>query len=150
LRDFREAARVFRIAMAILALTGLVIALLLGFGAEIMAERIVKEPRAVYPIMAIAPAIFFVTIMSAIRGFFQGQQKMIPTAASQVVEQVGRVAVSLALALWLLPVGLEFAAAGAAAGAVGGGILGLILLVVLYFRDRPNFQSDDECGSART
>jgi stage V sporulation protein B len=140
LRDFREAARVFRIAMAILALTGLVIALLLGFGAEIMAERIVKEPRAVYPIMAIAPAIFFVTIMSAIRGFFQGQQKMIPTAASQVVEQVGRVAVSLALALWLLPVGLEFAAAGAAAGAVGGGILGLILLVVLYFRNRPNFQ----------
>ena len=140
LRDFREAARVFRIAMVILSLTGLVIALLLFFGAEIMAERIVKEPRAVYPIMAIAPAIFFVTIMSAIRGFFQGQQKMLPTAASQVVEQVGRVAVSLALALWLLPVGLEFAAAGAAAGAVGGGILGLFLLVILYFRERPNFQ----------
>ncbi len=145
LRDFREAARVFRIAMVILSLTGLVIALLLFFGAEIMAERIVKEPRAVYPIMAIAPAIFFVTIMSAIRGFFQGQQKMIPTAASQVVEQVGRVAVSLALALWLLPVGLEFAAAGAAAGAVGGGILGLFLLVILYFRERPNFQRAMKC-----
>ena len=145
LRDFREAARVFRIAMVILSLTGLVIALLLFFGAEIVAERIVKEPRAVYPIMAIAPAIFFVTIMSAIRGFFQGQQKMIPTAASQVVEQIGRVAVSLALALWLLPVGLEFAAAGAAAGAVGGGILGLFLLVILYFRERPNFQRAMKC-----
>ncbi|MEW5784317.1 MAG: polysaccharide biosynthesis protein [Bacillota bacterium] len=141
LKDYREAARVFRIAMVILALTGLVIALLLGFGADFLAVRVAKEARAVYPLMAIAPAIFFVTIMSAIRGFFQGQQKMIPTAMSQILEQAGRVGVSVYLAVALLPVGLEFAAAGAAFGAVAGGILGLLLLAVLYWRDRPNYQA---------
>ena len=147
LRDFREAARVFRIAMVILSLTGLVIALLLFFGAEIVAERIVKEPRAVYPIMAIAPAIFFVTIMSAIRGFFQGQQKMIPTAASQVVEQIGRVAVSLALALWLLPVGLEFAAAGAAAGTDGRRYPGIVAAGNSIFPGSPQFSKSDEAAA---
>ena len=138
--DYREAGRVFRISLFILALTGLVITALLIAGADFFAETVVKEPRAVWPLWAISPAIFFVTIMSAIRGFFQGQQKMVPTALSQLLEQVGRVAVTLGLAVFLLPVGLEFAAAGAASGAVAGGILGLALLLVLYWKNRPAYQ----------
>ena len=143
-KDYREAKRVFRIALLILSATGLVITLLLVLGAEYTAVAVVKDPRAVYPILAIAPAIFFVTIMSAIRGFFQGQQQMVPTALSQLLEQAGRVAVSLLLAIFLLPVGLEFAAAGAASGAVAGGILGLGLLAFLYWRNRHRYQRQIE------
>lgn len=138
-QDYREAGRVFRISLLILALTGLVITLLLVIGADFFAVAVVKEPRAVWPLLAISPAIFFVTIMSAIRGFFQGQQKMVPTALSQLLEQAGRVVVSLILAVFLLPVGLEYAAAGAASGAVAGGILGLALLLILYWKSRPTF-----------
>ena len=125
LKDFREAMRVFRIALSILSMSGLAIALALLLSAEFLAVNVIEEPRAVYPLLAIAPAIFFVTVMSALRGFFQGQQKMLPTAASQFVEQIGRVVVSLVLTVVLLPVGLEFAAAGAAFGAVVGGVVGL-------------------------
>ncbi|HOB87371.1 MAG TPA: polysaccharide biosynthesis protein [Bacillota bacterium] len=139
LRDYREARRVFRISTAILTLSGLVIAIILAAGANFTAVVIVKEPRAVYPLLAIAPAIFFVTIMSAIRGFFQGQQRMGPTALSQFVEQVARVVVAIVLVLVLLPVGLEYAAAGAAAGAVAGGMAGLLLLIILNLRERKRF-----------
>ncbi len=139
-KDYREAMRVFRIALLILSLTGLAISLLLIFGANFVAVTVARDARAVYALQAIAPAIFFVTVMSAIRGFFQGQQQMVPTALSQLLEQAGRVAVSLILAVLLLPVGLEFAAAGAASGAVAGGILGLGLLLVLYWRSRKSYQ----------
>ncbi len=137
--DYQGAMRVFRIALLILTLTGLSIALLLFFSAESVVRILDSDPRAVLAIMAIAPAIFFVTMMSALRGFFQGQQYMLPTAASQVVEQVGRLVVSLALALALLPRGLEYAAAGAAFGTAAGGVLGLLLLVPLYYLRRPAF-----------
>ena len=139
-QDYREAGRVFRISLLILALTGLFITMLLVFGADFFALSVVKEPRAVWPILAISPAIFFVTIMSALRGFFQGQQKMVPTALSQLLEQAGRVAISLILAVFLLPLGLEYAAAGAASGAVAGGVLGLGLLLILYWKSRSAFQ----------
>ena len=139
LHDYREAGRVFRISLMMLALTGLVITLFMGSSANYLAVVVAKEPRAVLPILAISPAIFFVTIMSAVRGFFQGQQKMVPTASSQLLEQAGRVAVSLFLAVLLLPLGLEYAAAGAAAGAVVGGALGLALLLLLYWKSRPGF-----------
>ncbi len=140
LKDYRESFRVFKAALLILAASGLAITLLLLLGADFIARVVVKQPRAVYSLLAIAPAIFFVTVMSAVRGFFQGQERMGPTAFSQIVEQLGRVIVSLSLTLVFLPSGLEYAAAGASAGAVFGGLAGLLVLVWVYLRHRPSFQ----------
>ncbi len=139
LKDYREALRVFRVALFILTLTGLVITLVLLLGAEFFAASVVKDMEAVYPLMAISPAIFFVTVMAALRGFFQGQQNMLPTAASQLLEQLVRVGFSIFLVLLLLPVGLEYAAAGATSGAAAGGLAGLIFLGLFYWRKRGRF-----------
>ncbi len=132
LHDYREALRVFKVAFMILTLSGLVITVVLMAGAEIFAALIVRDVQAVYPLLAISPAIFFVTIMAALRGFFQGQQNMVPTAASQMLEQLVRVVFSITLVLVLLPFGLEFAAAGASSGAAAGGLAGFLLLALLY------------------
>ncbi len=132
LRDYREALRVFKVAFTILTITGLGITIVLVMGAELFAGLIIRDMQAVYPLLAISPAIFFVTIMAALRGFFQGQQNMVPTAASQMLEQLVRVVFSLILVFLLLPVGLEYAAAGASSGAAAGGLAGLILLTLLY------------------
>jgi len=132
LHDYREALRVFKVAFLILTLSGLVITIVLMAGAELFAGLIVRDLQAVYPLLAISPAIFFVTIMAALRGFFQGQQNMVPTAASQMLEQLVRVGFSIALVLILMPVGLEYAAAGASSGAAAGGLAGFLLLVLLY------------------
>jgi len=139
LKDYREALRVFRVALFILTLTGLVITLVLLLGADFFAASVVKDMEAVYPLMAISPAIFFVTVMAALRGFFQGQQNMLPTAASQLLEQLVRVGFSIFLVLLLLPVGLEYAAAGATSGAAAGGLAGLIFLGLFYWRKRGRF-----------
>lgn len=132
LHDYLEALRVFKVAFTILTITGLGITLVLALGAELFASLVIRDMQAVYPLLAISPAIFFVTIMAALRGFFQGQQNMVPTAASQMLEQLVRVVFSLILVFILLPVGLEYAAAGASSGAAAGGLAGLILLAILY------------------
>ena len=59
---------------------------------------------------------------------------MTPPAVSQIVEQFVRVTAMVVLAYWLLPYGLEYAAAGAAFGALPGGLAGLLVLSWFYRR----------------
>ncbi len=143
-KDFRGAYRVFKIALIILTFLGSGFSLLLFFGANLFARRIAQDPRAYYPLIGISPAIFLVTIMSVFRGFFQGQQEMMPTAFSQIVEQLGRIIAVVVLVYLLLPRGLEFAAAGAAFGAVVGALFSLLFLLYLFFRSRKVFLAQIE------
>jgi len=136
LKDYREAQRVFKVAFILLAVSGLAITLVMLLGAEYISLKLIKDVKAVYPLIAISPAIFFVTIMASLRGFFQGQQNMAPTAVSQLLEQLVRVGFSTLLVLLLIPLGLEYAAAGATSGAVTGGLAGLLLLSILYLKKR--------------
>ena len=140
LKDYLEAQRVFKIAFFLLSLSGLVITLVMLLGAQFISLTLIRDAKALYPLMAISPAIFFVTIMASLRGFFQGQQNMVPTAVSQLLEQLVRVGFSITLVLLLIPAGLEYAAAGATSGAAAGGLAGLLLLAVLYFKKRGNLQ----------
>ena len=53
-----------------------------------IANHWLQIPEAEYTLMTLSPAIFFVSISSVIRGYFNGRQKMSATAKSQTVEQV--------------------------------------------------------------
>jgi stage V sporulation protein B len=138
-KDYRGAYRVFRISLILLTILGAVFSLILFFGADFFVRTIVLNPRAYYPLISISPAIFIVTILSAYRGFFQGMQEMLPTAISQIIEQLGRIIVVIILVYILLPSGLEFAAAGAAFGAVAGALLGMLPLLYFYYRGKKSF-----------
>lgn len=141
LSDFRGANRVFRISLGLLAVTGIAFTFILYFGAGWLIEQhFVRDPRAYYAIVALAPAILFVTVLSSYRGYFQGLQMMTPTAVSQIFEQFFRVATMIFLAFYLLPLGLEYAAAGASFGAAPGALAGLLVLVYFYWRDRANLK----------
>jgi stage V sporulation protein B len=135
-RDFRGGFRIFRVALVLLTGIGIAFTILLMFSARFYAERIIKIPDAYLPILSIAPAIFFVSVMSAYRGLFQGMQNMVPSAISQIVEQIGRVITVFALVIFLMPRGLEYASAGAAFGPVTGGLFGLVWLLAAYYRRR--------------
>ena len=53
-------------------------------------------------IMVIAPSVFFVSLASAYRGYFQGRQNMYPTALSEVVESTTKMLVGLIAAGWIM------------------------------------------------
>ena len=134
LGNTRGAVRVFRVAITLLIGLGLLVSLSLYLGAGFFAERVFRNPDTYYSVVAIAPAAFFVSIKAGFRGFFQGMQDMVPTAMSQVIEQIIRIATMLLLASLLLPLGLHFSAAGATFGAVTGSVVGLTYLIVAQRR----------------
>lgn len=147
LSDGAGARRVFLLSLKVMAALGALFSGLLYFGATWLVEaQIVRDARAYYALAALAPAIFFVTVLSSFRGYFQGMQRMTPTAVSQVVEQFVRVVVMLALALWLLPQGIEYAAAGASFGAGPGAAAGVAVLVWYYLRHRRELLPQGDCG----
>ena len=130
--DYTSAQRVFKLSRWLMFGVGLASFLICFFGAELMAEYVYKDPGAVLPIKAIAPALIFVPIMSSYRGYFQGTQNMNPTAISQFVEQIVRVGVGLLATILLLDMGLDAAAAGATFGAPMGAVGGLIVIALIY------------------
>lgn len=130
--DFSGAQRVFRVSRWLLLAIGVFAFAVCFFGAELIAKYVSKDMGAVLPIKAIAPALIFVPVMSAYRGYFQGRQNMNPTAISQFIEQIFRVAVGLILASVMVAQGLEMAAAGATFGATVGSIAGFLIIMLIY------------------
>ncbi len=70
---------------------------------------------------------------------------MRPTAVSQVVEQIFRVAVGLSLTVLLLDKGLPIAAAGASFGAAAGGIFGFICILLIYRKEKKKIDAELVC-----
>ena len=141
LNDFKGANRVFRVSLTVLTITGLFFSLLLYFGAKwLITYHFIHDARAYYALLALAPAVFFVTILSSFRGYLQGCQIMTPTAVSQIVEQLVRVITMLVFASWLLPKGLEYAAGGASLGAAPGAVAGLLVLIYYYWKLNKDFK----------
>ncbi|ADL11645.1 stage V sporulation protein B [Acetohalobium arabaticum] len=132
----KSAYRIFRVALSISFILGLVFSAGLIIAAKPLAQNVLRDARAFYSVLAIAPAVFFVSIMASYRGFFQGLQTMTPTAISQVVEQLVRMSTMLLLAYLLLSKGVEFAAGGAAFGAVTGAVAGLTVLLYIYYKNK--------------
>ncbi|NLT94972.1 MAG: polysaccharide biosynthesis protein [Clostridia bacterium] len=139
-KDGAGIQKVFKLSMGLLLAVGLLGAIGLYTTAQYIAENILNEPRAALCLKAIAPAILFTSAMATFRGYFQGFQSMTPTALSQITEQLIRVTTVFIAAYYLLPFGVEYAAAGATFGAATGGLAALILLGGIYFwkkRKRP-------------
>jgi len=125
-----DSQRILKVSLIIMLIFGFLLTVLVMLCAPAIANQVLHQPRAYYPIMAVAPAIFFSSLLSVFRGYFQGYQRMMPTAVSQVIEQLFRVSAVITLAYLFFPRGLEYAAAGATFGAVVGGAVGLCVLVI--------------------
>lgn len=137
LNDYKGAKKVFTLSFNLLFITGLLFSIITFLGADwFIQSGYIRESRAYYSIIALAPAIFFVTLISCFRGYLQGWQMMTPTAISQIVEQLLRVVVMLVAAAVLLPYGLDKAAGGASLGA-GIGAFGALLVLLYYYWKLP-------------
>lgn len=133
--DYRAAHRTFQSAYKTLFCIGVVTMALMFLGAPVYAN-LYNLKEGVYSLRAIAPALFFVSIVAAYRGYFQGMQIMTPTALSQLVEQVGKLVVGFAFAAYFYKMGGErgpqLGAMGALLGVSISEFLAMVLLIVMY------------------
>ena len=135
LGDFRSANKVFKVALLGLFLSGILTSLFVLIAAKPIVESI-GNPNAYYSFIALVPALFFVPIMSAFRGLFQGRQNMGPTAISQIAEQFFRVVTGLTLTYLLIDKGIPIAAGGASFGGSAGALVGAAVIILIYFRKK--------------
>ncbi len=134
-KEYKNAHKVFKVATGLLFAIGMISFCVCFFGGEWITAQL-GNPGAAKAVKAISPALLFVPLFSAYRGYFQGRQNMNPTAVSEITEQLVRVFVGLFLAYQLMNVGIKEAAAGASFGASAGSIAGLGIIVVIYFLNR--------------
>ena len=150
-RQLRHAKRIFRIAMLLFFVVGLIGMLIMIIGARPYARYGLKAEATTYCIIAIAPTLFFISISSAYRGYFQGYQQMLPTAISQMIEALCKLLLGITFARYALAQGYEIhiVAAYAAIGLTIGAGLGMIFLTfykLLFHEERYNaeFLADGE------
>ena len=137
--DNKGAHRIFKIAYATFAVIGLVGSLLLFFGANVIANQWLQIPDAEMTLVALSPAIFFVTVASVMRGYFNGRQKISVGAKSQTLEQVFKTLLTIIVVevvAILSNVSTEWMAAGANLATTLATFLGFSYLFLYYRSER--------------
>lgn len=143
-REYKNIGKTFRLALLFAIVSGGVFGILLFVFAGWIEKNIYPDYVGVHiPLRVLAPTIFIVALLGVFRGFFQGKKTMVPTAVSQVLEQVVNAIVSVSAAYlfiqWNID-SLDKSAWGAAGGTLGtclGAFSALLLVVFVYYIYRP-------------
>lgn len=129
--DEGGARSVFRVARGVLLLTG-TLAMLAMWGLSAPLAAAAGNEQARLGFLMLAPSLLIVCMLSAYRGYFQGRQRMTPSAGSQIVEQIGRLVFGFSLAVYFAPRGPQWAAAGAILGVTVSELAALLFILGSY------------------
>ncbi len=141
-----QVRRTFRLAFAAFLALGLFSFFCMSVLAVPLSTYALKNPKAVYCVVALSPSVLCVCMVSAFRGYFQGHFNMTPTGVSQIIEAAFKVLVGIPLAYALLKMNVQnpdipdlgerLPAVGAIIGVSVGSIVALLYMVFLYLKYR--------------
>ncbi|MBO4214117.1 MAG: polysaccharide biosynthesis protein [Lachnospiraceae bacterium] len=148
--DYKTVKRIYKVALMLSLTSGIIAALIVFCGASTI-TRMLKTPLSVYALLVLAPALIILSVMGVIRGLFQGMGTMIPTAFSQIIEQIVNAIISVTFAYVLYNRGLKvgavlgnaedyacaFGAAGGTMGTTLGALAGLIFIGFIFMAFAP-------------
>ena len=133
--DFKSGNRIFKISLATFSVIGLTGTIILFLGAEYIANILLQIPEAEITLKVLSPAIFFVTVASVLKGYFNGMENMEATAKSQIIEQVGKTCLTILIVELIAKISrmsTKYMAAGATIATTLATFLGFIYLVYYY------------------
>ena len=136
----KDVKNVIKYSFILAIVVGLITSLIMYFGAD-MISFLHRKPYLKFALRALAPTLFIMSILGILRGIFQGMGNMVPTAVSQIFEQIANAITSLIFAFILFNRGKianiiydseEYSYAfGAEGGAIGTGIGAFVALIFL-------------------
>jgi len=124
--------RITSCALFVIMFSGLVVSVLMFIFIDPIVNVILKDSRTYYSMLLLIPCIPVVAAASALKGYFYGIQNVVPTAFSQIAEQIVRITLVITMARYFLNIGLEYACALATIGMAVGEISNLGVLLVVY------------------
>lgn len=149
-KEPKNAFAVFMTALAVSVIAGLCSFSLLFFGANLL-EEIYHTEGLAYPLKVLAPTTFAVSMLGVFRGYFQGHSNMVPTALSQILEQIVNAVVSIVATKWVMDSFAEhesvraIGAAGATGGTLAGALFALIFIVLTFTSRLSYIKKKSEC-----
>lgn len=151
--QYQNSMRILKAALFYATVVGAIGFGALWFGADFFASEVIKMPFSSYALKVLAPTIWIMAYLGVLRGFFQGHSTMVPTAVSQIFEQVVNAVVSLLAAKTLFDLGTKsnlvynsteysfaFGAAGGALGTGAGAFVALLMFILLLLVYRPTLR----------
>ncbi len=147
---YKDSKRLLRISLLLLSVISIIGAGLIVVGAKLIAG-LQGNPNAYICYYGIAPAIVFVGVLSVLRGYFQGNLIMFPTAVSSLIEQLFKMIFGLLFATRLASFGVEYAVLGALAGISLSELIACLFLLVCYvvYSKKKKISGDEEEYSRR-
>lgn len=153
-KQYRNSVRILYAALFYATIAGFLGFAALWFGADYFATVVIKMPYSSYALKALAPTIWVMAYLGVLRGYFQGHSTMIPTAVSQIFEQVVNAVISILAAVSLYDIGVKsnlvygsdqytyaFGAAGGAIGTGAGAVAALLFFLMLTTGYRSTMRS---------
>ena len=137
----KQEEKTFRVALVTFTVIGLIFALIMFCFPEWLAAEYLENPDAAPSVRAMAPAILLVCIVSAYRGYCQGNGNMLPTTVDEVLEVFFKVVSGLVIAELVLhsfrpgdPMSLPMGSAGAIFGVSIGSAVSLAYMIIYKHR----------------
>ena len=136
----KQEEKTFRVALVTFTALGLLFASVMFFFPDWLAAVYLENPDAGPSIRAMAPAILLVCMVSAYRGYCQGNGNMLPTTVDEVLEVLFKVIAGLILAVLVMrayrgsPLALPMGSAGAIFGVSIGSAVSLTYMVIYKHR----------------
>lgn len=136
-KEQKNAFSAFTTALILSVVAGLCSFSLLFFGADVL-EALYRTEGLAYPLRVLAPTTFAVALLGVFRGYFQGHSNMVPTALSQIFEQIVNAIVSIVATYSALNIfeGDEniraLGASGATVGTLAGAMTALIFIILTF------------------
>ncbi len=136
----KQEEKTFRVALVTFTVIGLIFALIMFCFPQWLAASYLENPDAAPSVRAMAPAILLVCIVSAYRGYCQGNGNMLPTTVDEVLEVFFKVVSGLVIAVLVLraykgsPLALPMGSAGAIFGVSIGSAVSLAYMIVYKHR----------------
>ncbi|QEY34158.1 polysaccharide biosynthesis protein [Caproiciproducens galactitolivorans] len=158
---YRDIRQIHTVSIRIFLILGIVSFSIMFFGAKpYVTYAASNNPENALPaIYALAPAIFFNSLMAIYRGYYEGLRNMYPTAISEIVEALSKLVFGLTLASLIIQSGMKeyaangtvygikrvseeyakiatlpYAAAGAIFGVTIGSVMGFLFLFLYHKR----------------
>ncbi len=136
--ELRQIKRIFKTTVILFVVIGLVGMAIMIAGAKGFSALMKSDPTYL-SIIAIAPALFFICVSSVLRGYFQGFQQMMPTAMSELIEAICKLAIGIIMAMYAIEKGysINVVAAYAIIGITIGTALSMLFLFIskIFFNE---------------
>ncbi|SCW99988.1 stage V sporulation protein B [Lachnospiraceae bacterium YSD2013] len=142
--EYKNADKIFKCALKFSIVMGLLSSFIVFFFSNQLAGAF-GEPMSYLALRMISPTLLIVCVLSVFRGYYQGMGTMVPTAISQVLEQIAVVGVGIGASYFLAKYGTKvgmllhneqykyaYGAAGAIGGCVAGAVLALLFMLLMY------------------